>query len=377
MGNAGKEYLVALAFLCCSNSFAQQKMSINVRVTGILDVNKIKVSYDNGRKIIVEKNYFTGNNLIISDSFYSRYASLYLEYPNKHGNPFRVSFFIDHSYSTIIIKAQDSFSNPFATVTATNAYDYRNMGEAKCKKFIGEAQADFDKFYSSHQDSLANNDSLVKIYFEKSTALCQKKIDFIKRNGYLYYSFWLFRTQVSHYTFLTPDSLLMLFNRSFSSKWRNSTEGKDIVNFLEAKMNTNLNHRAPQFVATDIHGQEVSLENYKNKYVILDFWASWCIPCIEEIPALKEIRKAYSQDELEIISFSGDTDSTSFLKAVNKYRMDWRHVYGSWPFKKIYIRSGIPQIYLIDQRGLVIYNSDEQKDNKELTILKNTLEECK
>jgi thiol-disulfide isomerase/thioredoxin len=367
-----KSALLVLIFFGYSKGFCQHKFVINITALGPVEVNKIRVSYDDGRKVTIEKKPFDQNTLNISDSFYSKFASLYLEYPEKGGTFFKVSFFIGQLPAHIVIRSKDSVSNPFQHLTVANAYDYINMGERKLKEFSSKSQRDVDEFYLKHGSVLQNNDSLTQIYLDKLTNLARKNIDFIEQNGNLYYSLWLFRTQIKNYTFISADSLLRIFKNAFSSKQRSTLEADYILSFLEAKINTGVDHFAPNFIAKDINGEQFSLSDYRSKFVILNFWATWCIPCLKEVPALQEISTSFPQ--VEIVSFSADTDSSAFAKTVKQYGMTWRHVYGSWPFKKIYIQTGIPQLYLLDKEGRVVYNSNQQKDNKDLSLLKSIIQ---
>ncbi|MBB2147285.1 TlpA disulfide reductase family protein [Pedobacter gandavensis] len=125
-------------------------------------------------------------------------------------------------------------------------------------------------------------------------------------------------------------------------------------------------------------GKQVTLSSYKDKqYVLLDFWATWCLPCIEYIPHLKEISKKYSGTGLEIISISLDSDMESWKKGIKKYGLAAFtniHDYNNEQDLKsknlpsaISIRYGvkvIPAYVLIDKNGVVlgIYNTNENHE---------------
>lgn len=96
----------------------------------------------------------------------------------------------------------------------------------------------------------------------------------------------------------------------------------------------------------------------KRKYLFIDFWASWCPPCVKEIPRLKEIRKTYSKDELEILGVSIDTNKEAWLKALQKYQQPWHNVIDTLGDKgalaKKYKINAIPFSLLIDPEGRII-----------------------
>ena len=110
--------------------------------------------------------------------------------------------------------------------------------------------------------------------------------------------------------------------------------------------------------------QIISLDNYKSKYILLTFWASWCGPCVEEMPTINLMREKYSTDKFEIISVTLDDDLTKFSEAAKKYNMNWKHIFGDKDLVKKYGVIGIPEIYLIDKTGKIIYKREEEKDYK-------------
>jgi thiol-disulfide isomerase/thioredoxin len=113
------------------------------------------------------------------------------------------------------------------------------------------------------------------------------------------------------------------------------------------------------------------------KYILLTFWAPWCVPCIKEIPALKEIHEKYSAQDLEIISVSYDTDYKNYLKVIKKQEMGWTNIFNDVDLITAYGGSQpIPRTYLIDKSGKIIYegNIDDTAD-VQLPNLKKLLSE--
>lgn len=80
---------------------------------------------------------------------------------------------------------------------------------------------------------------------------------------------------------------------------------------------------APAFQITTIQGQAISLKQLTGKIVVLDFWATWCPPCRESVPELKELTRKYSSEKLTLISISADDDEKAWREFVAKKDMDW------------------------------------------------------
>ncbi|WP_299214787.1 TlpA disulfide reductase family protein [uncultured Aquimarina sp.] len=81
---------------------------------------------------------------------------------------------------------------------------------------------------------------------------------------------------------------------------------------------------APDFEATLIDGTSFRLSNLKGAYVLLDFWGSWCAPCLKESPELVALHKKHS-DKLTVVSIALEKDSKSWKKVVSKYGYTWKN----------------------------------------------------
>jgi peroxiredoxin len=112
---------------------------------------------------------------------------------------------------------------------------------------------------------------------------------------------------------------------------------------------------APDFTLTDIDGNSVTLSDYQGKVVLLDFFATWCQPCMNEIPNLKTIRDQF-QTELVILSISVDptTDTVAKLQSFrNSYNVTWEVLRDTKNVYTTYSVTAIPTIYIIDKDGNV------------------------
>ena len=115
----------------------------------------------------------------------------------------------------------------------------------------------------------------------------------------------------------------------------------------------NYRKQAYDFELSDIKGKKHKLSDYKGKYVLLDFWASWCGPCKAEIPFLKEMHKKYS-DNLVVISISSDKDMQAWKSAVKRENMTWLQLSSAGTdVKKKYNVRGIPRVMLLDKNGKI------------------------
>lgn len=120
-----------------------------------------------------------------------------------------------------------------------------------------------------------------------------------------------------------------------------------------------INREFPDFTATDaITGKRFSLSDLRGGPVLIDFWATWCGPCIRELPNVQKMHREYGDQGLQIVSISLDRDEKRFRTFVEKSGMDWIHVMegGGWSTRlvgKYGVRS-IPTMYLLDANGVCV-----------------------
>lgn len=147
--------------------------------------------------------------------------------------------------------------------------------------------------------------------------------------------------------------------------------GAAMAQDMDAKYATDLlkpGTEAPLFTLKNQSGKPVSLAEQlkQNKYVVLDFWASWCPDCRKEIPNVKALVDQYKDYGLEVIGISFDTDTAAWNSCVRKNDMTWTHVSELKKWKReteidrTYHINWIPTMYLIGPDGKVILGTVEQ-----------------
>jgi thiol-disulfide isomerase/thioredoxin len=143
------------------------------------------------------------------------------------------------------------------------------------------------------------------------------------------------------------------------SNIRSGRAGRYCLDEIQKRAKLTSGNFLSNFQANNLKGKIITLEQFKNKYVLLDFWASWCVPCREEIPKLKRADTQYRSQGLEIIAISLDRDLDSWKKAIQKDQTyNWVHVLKNKEmnliFEPILI---IPQKILLDKAGKIIWSS--------------------
>lgn len=161
-----------------------------------------------------------------------------------------------------------------------------------------------------------------------------------------------------------------------SDKMKNSSAGKIFGDYINGLKNSLIGHRVIDFSLPDPSGKNIDFKDLKGKYVLIDFWASWCVPCRRSFPHMREVYKKYKSDDFEIYSVSIDEDKSAWIKAVSEEKNPWLQSLDNKNIsQKGFAVTGVPSTFLIDPKGVIIAkevgfdpegNSEIEKKIKEI-----------
>ena len=154
---------------------------------------------------------------------------------------------------------------------------------------------------------------------------------------------------------LSADEIEEWVNR-LSPEIQATSHAQELLEVAEVKRRTEPGQLYIDFEQPDSEGNMVSLksviENPANKYVLLDFWASWCGPCMAEMPHLKEVYAAYHKRGFEIVGVTLDHKREMWLEAIEKHQLNWIQLGAiaamQNPVAEAYGVQGIPSNFLLD-----------------------------
>ncbi|WP_089896828.1 TlpA disulfide reductase family protein [Chitinophaga arvensicola] len=300
---------------------AQQKFSISGTVTGDAPA-KYYLQYSDGTKRITDsaivKNgsfRFTGTLAQTTPGMFSAALS-----NNMTGNKKEQAYlFLEPAPMTINIKNGD-----LSTIVLKGSVS--NEDNVQLEKAKEAATVQYKPLLEAlrnekdHDKSAAIREQLTP-YFNINSQLSRK---FIREHHNSYLSLYLMRFEVGS---MTLDSAKYYYN-SLSAALQKSKDGQEIGKEIKSLEAGSPGSVAFNFSKPDINGQPLSLSDFKGKYVLLDFWASWCVPCRAGNPHLLELYKQYKDKGFEVISVSDDDrNHDAWKKAVEKDGIGvWKHV---------------------------------------------------
>lgn len=265
-------------------------------------------------------------------------------------DPNAVSFYLEPGKVHIILE-KDNFKN--ARITGSKSQMENEELNTKFKN-LNHDSAGISEVYDSIEKAFIHShiSSYVSIFELR-----------------LYLSRWPVDTVRSLFNLLDPEIKTSLYGQEVNEK----------IYFIERSLEGN---KVQNFSSLDINGHLIALHNFIGKYVLLNFWASWCLPCRAENPELIKIFNKYHSRGLEIISIADDdntvrewkdaisNDSTSIwyhlLRGLNNESSDSSISKDSPDLYDLYGISTIPVNILINKSGRIVYNS-KYSDKKELS----------
>lgn len=136
---------------------------------------------------------------------------------------------------------------------------------------------------------------------------------------------------------------------------------------------------APDFIATTLGDAKIKLSDFRGKIVLIDFWATWCAPCVAELPNVTKAYEQFADKGLVVISISFDKDAATARKFARGKQMTWPQIWADGGDKsdlaKLYNVSGIPATFLIGPDGKVV--AKDLRGDKLLASVRKQVEAIK
>jgi peroxiredoxin len=180
------------------------------------------------------------------------------------------------------------------------------------------------------------------------------QINFIQKHPGSYASAWELIHYINGKTLQESKNLFTQLNENV----RESVQGKEIADRIATLDRIEVGSIAPGFEQQSVDNRTISLSSYKGKYVLLEFWASWCAPCRAESPNLKKEYQQFKDKGFDVLSVSLDNDAGRWKDAIQKDGIPWTQVCDLKGWKNeagvLYGINAVPANFLIDPDGKIV-----------------------
>ncbi|MGN8059858.1 peroxiredoxin family protein [Pedobacter sp. 22163] len=203
-------------------------------------------------------------------------------------------------------------------------------------------------------------DEIIRYYKELNDENNKLEVErlktFIKLHNNSFASVYLLNNLVSNISIVNAQALYNLLGQ----KYKETSYGKNIASTIEAMKITAVGKIAPDFEQVDTAGKMIKLSSLRGQYVLLDFWASWCIACREENPNVVKAYNKFHDKGFTILGVSLDQPGKreAWLNAIKQDGLTWTNVsdlkFWNNEVVKLYGVQAVPQNFLLDKEGKII-----------------------
>ena len=299
-----------------------------------------------------------------------------------------LSLFLEPGVMTISLPA-DNYRTAEVTGSKTQAeYEELDKSKAPIRREMEPLSREYEKAGEVLRAAMKakKSDAVIDTLRYRAAAIHDRFDPYFARMAQMDYQFfaghpqsYVTATELRFYVnSLSLDSLKLFYDR-LGAIVQQSPAGKGIREEIEKLQAGSPGSMAKDFTATELNGSKLSLSSLRGKYVLIDFWASWCVPCRKSMPHVKELYGMYRDKGFDVIGVSDDDrDSTAWKKAMTKDGTDvWHNVLRGLDWDKIRKHEpndkdisekfgihSLPTKILIDKDGKIIGRYDKGTDEE-------------
>lgn len=275
----------------------------------------------------------------------------------------------------VILAKLDLTTNERVNIDSTEIQDGKYSFEGKVESpylhtlFFNNSKDKFHFFLDNSEINISGNihdieDSKITGSREDSLFRSYELDDiFDRKKGMeimLNYPDYCFSAFTAYYQFqihtIHKDTLDMIME-GFKDPVKKSDYYEHLNNLYNRLKKVAISQPAPAFSIPDVEGNIVKLDDFNGKYILIDFWASWCAPCRAVNPKLVEVYNQFSEQNFIIVGISVDKDEGLWKNAIESDKLPWINVSNlkGWDtVSESYGVKAIPQNFLLDTNGIII-----------------------